>query len=133
MLKIEYLKTRKEEVFLRASRGEIKIEEILTNNNLCFQMEYIFPDLKSPNGKPLRFDFVVFDDDGYIDFIIEYQGKQHYEPSSKFGGKRGFYQQQYNDNQKRRFCALHDFKLIEIPYTEENLISYDYIMKKAGY
>lgn len=118
---------------MRASRGEMKIEEILANNNLCFQMEYIFPDLKSPNGKPLRFDFVVFDDDGYIDFIIEYQGKQHYEPSSKFGGKRGFYQQQYNDNQKRRFCALHDFKLIEIPYTEENLISYDYIMKKAGY
>jgi hypothetical protein len=30
--------------------------------------------------------------------MIEYQGKQHYEPSQKFGGKRGFYQQQYNDN-----------------------------------
>ena len=38
-----------------------------------------------------------------------------------------------NDNQKRRFCALHDFRLIEIPYTDENLISYDYIMKLAGY
>jgi hypothetical protein len=25
------------------------------------------------------------------------------------------------------------YKLIEIPFTEENLISYDYIMKKAGY
>jgi hypothetical protein len=56
-------------------------------------MEYIFPELKSPNGRPLRFDFVVFDDDGMIDFIIEYQGKQHYEASSKFGGKRGLYQQ----------------------------------------
>ena len=33
----------------------------------------------------------------------------------------------------RRFCALHDFKLIEIPYTEENLINYDYLMAKAGY
>lgn len=120
---------------MRASRAEIKIEEILEQNDLNFKMEYIFPDLKSPNGRPLRqrFDFVVFDDDGKIDFIIEYQGKQHYEPSSKFGGKKGFYQQQYNDNKKRRFCALHDFKLIEIPYTEENLISYDYIMTKAGY
>ena len=46
-------------------------------------MEYIFPDLRSPNGRPLRFDFVVFDDDGKIDFIIEYQGKQHYEAKSK--------------------------------------------------
>lgn len=118
---------------MRASRGEIKIEEILKDNNLNFKMEYSFPGLNSPNGRPLRFDFVVFDDDGNIDFIIEYQGKQHYEASSKFGGKKGLYQQQYNDNKKRRFCALQDIKLIEIPYTEENLISYDYIMLKAGY
>ena len=116
-----------------ASFGERKIHEILEQAGFKFQMEYIFPDLKSSSGRPLRFDFVVFDDDGHIDFIIEYQGRQHYEPSSKFGGKKAFYQQQFNDNKKRRFCALHDFKLIEIPYTEENLISYDYIMNKAGY
>lgn len=118
---------------MRASRAEITIEEILTKADLNFKMEYVFPDLKSSSGRPLRFDFVVFDDDGIIDFIIEYQGKQHYQPSSKFGGKKGFYQQQHNDAQKRRFCALHGFNLIEIPYTEEHLISYDYIMKKAGY
>lgn len=118
---------------MRASRGEIKIEEILQEAGLNFKEEYSFPDLMSSNGRPLRFDFVVFADDGTIDFIIEYQGRQHYEATSKFGGKRGFYQQQYNDNKKRRFCALHGFKLIEIPYTEENLIDYDYIMHKAGY
>lgn len=118
---------------MRASRGEIKIEEILRNAELNFKEEYIFPDLKSSSGRPLRFDFVVFDDDGKIDFLIEYQGKQHYEASSKFGGKRGLYQQQFNDNKKRRFCALHGLNLIEIPYTEEHLISYDYIMEKAGY
>lgn len=118
---------------MNASRGEIKIREILEEAGLDFKMEYIFPDLKTSNGRPLRFDFVVFDDDGKIDFLIEYQGKQHYEPSNKFGGKKGFFQQQYNDNQKRRFCALHGLRLIEIPYTEENLVSYDYIMRKAGY
>ena len=118
---------------MMSSRGEIRIHEILEEAGLNYKEEYIFPDLKSSNGKPLRFDFVVFDDDGYIDFIIEFQGKQHYEPSSKFGGKKGLYQQQYNDNKKRRFCALHDFKLIEIPYYEENLIDYDYIMERAGY
>ena len=116
-----------------ASRAEIKIREILEEAGLNFKMEYIFPDLKTHNGRPLRFDFVIFDDDNNIDFLIEYQGKQHYEASNKFGGKRGLYQQQYNDNQKRRFCALHDLHLIEIPDTEENLISYDYIMRKAGY
>lgn len=118
---------------MRASRGEIKIEEILQNAELNFKEEYIFPDLKSSSGRPLRFDFVVFDDDGKIDFLIEYQGKQHYEASSKFGGRRGLHQQQFNDNKKRRFCALHGLTLIEIPYTEEHLISYDYIMEKAGY
>lgn len=118
---------------MRASRAEIKIEEILKNAELPFKMEYTFPNLTSSNGRPLRFDFVVFDDDGQIDFIIEYQGKQHYEASSKFGGKKGLFQQQYNDNKKRRFCALQGLNLIEIPYTDENLISYDYIMKLAGY
>ena len=118
---------------MMSSRGEIRIHEILEEAGLNFKMEYIFPDLRSENGRPLRFDFVIFDDDGLIDFIIEYQGRQHYEASSKFGGKRGLYQQQHNDNKKRRFCALRDLNLIEIPYTDENLISYDYIMHKAGY
>lgn len=118
---------------MRASRGEIKIQEILERADLPFTMEQSFEGLNSPNGRPLRFDFVVFDDNKNIDFIIEYQGKQHYEPSAKFGGKKGFYQQQYNDNKKRRFCALKGIRLIEIPYYEENLIDYDYIMKKAGY
>ena len=118
---------------MRSSRGEIKIYEILTEAGLNFKEEYIFPDLKSSNGRPLRFDFAVFDDDGVLDFIIESQGRQHYEASPKFGGKKGLFQQQFNDNKKRRFCALHGFNLIEIPYTDENLIDYDYIMSRAGY
>ena len=119
---------------MRASRGEIKIEEILRDNNLVFKMEYSFPDLKSSSGRLLRFDFAVFDDDGYIDFLIEYQGRQHYEPVSKFGGgEKGYYRQQYNDKLKKRYCTLHGYTLIEIPYTDYNIIDYDYIMHKAGY
>ena len=60
---------------MRASRGEIKIEEILEESGLNFEEEYIFPGLQSDTGKPLRFDFAVFDDDGRIDFLIEYQGR----------------------------------------------------------
>ena len=59
---------------MKASRGEIKICDILTQANLPFQEEYSFPDLVSSTGTPLRFDFAVFDDDGEIDFLIEYQG-----------------------------------------------------------
>ena len=46
---------------MRASRGEIKIEEILQDADLDFQEEYSFPDLVSNTGRPLRFDFAVFD------------------------------------------------------------------------
>jgi hypothetical protein len=57
---------------MKASRGEIKIYEILKNAELIFEEEYSIPGLNSPNGRPLRFDFAVFDDDGNLDFLIEY-------------------------------------------------------------
>ena len=118
---------------MRASRGEIKIQEILEMNNMNFQMEYIFPDLVSSSGRPLRFDFCVFDDNGDIDFLIEYNGRQHYEASSKFKGAKGLYQQQFNDKQKRDYCKKHGITLVIIPYWEEQFVDYDYIMKLAGY
>lgn len=118
---------------MKASRGEIKIHEILERAGLSFGEEYSFSDLVSSSGRPLRFDFVVYDDDGEIDFLIEYQGIQHYEAKSKFGGQVGLYRQQYNDMQKREYCKKHNISLVLIPYWEEERITYDYIMKKAGY
>ena len=116
---------------MRASRGEIKIEDILTVAGLPFEMEYSFPDLISTSGRPLRFDFCVFDDNGDIDFLIEYQGIQHYQPKSKFGGQAGLKRQQYNDAQKKEYCRKHNIPLVTIPYWEENLVNYDYIIKAA--
>lgn len=118
---------------MKSSRGEIKICDVLDKAGLPYQEEYSFPDLISTSGRPLRFDFAVFDDNGDIDFLIEYQGEQHYKAKSKFGGARGLFQQQYNDNQKRIYCRDHGYKLIEIPFTEEGMIDYDYIMRLAGY
>jgi hypothetical protein len=113
---------------MRASRGEIKIEEILQASGLTFEEEYSFSDLYSSNGRPLRFDFAVFDDDGNLMFLIEYQGIQHYIAKSKFGGNSGLKKQQYNDLMKREYCRKHNLILIAIPYTDESLINYDYIM-----
>lgn len=116
-----------------ASRGEIKIHEILEQAGLDFQEEYTFPGLVSNNGRPLRFDFAVFDDNGDLDFLIEYQGIQHYEAKSKFGGLSGLHKQQYNDMKKREYCQKHDITLIAIPYWDEGRVDYDYIMTAAGY
>lgn len=118
---------------MRASRGEIKIEEVLRQAGLVFEEEYIFPDLLSSSGHPLRFDFAVFDDNGDLDFLIEYQGIQHYEPKSKFGGYEGLRKQQYNDMRKREYCKARGITLIAIPYIDEARIDYDYIMRAAGY
>lgn len=113
---------------MRASRGEITIEEILREAGLNFKEEYQFSDLISSTGRPLRFDFAVFDDNDNLDFLIEYQGIQHYEPKSKFGGYSGLRKQQFNDMKKREYCRKHNIILVAIPYTDEGRLSYDYIM-----
>ena len=113
---------------MKASRGEIKIHEILENAGLNFIEEYSFPDLVSSSGRPLRFDFAVLNDNDELEFLIEYQGIQHYEAKSKFGGYSGLRKQQYNDLQKREYCRKHNIILIAIPYIDEGRIDYDYIM-----
>lgn len=118
---------------MRASRGEIKIEEILAAAGVDFAEEYSFSDLVSARKNPLRFDFAVFDDDGELDFLIEYQGIQHYVPKEKFGGIAGLVKQQHNDLLKKEYCQKHNIPLVIIPYTDEEIITYDYIFKAAGY
>ena len=83
----------------------------------------------SSSGNPLRFDFAVFDDNNEVSFLIEYQGIQHYEAKSKFGGISGLRKQQYNDMCKREYCRKHDIILVTIPYVDEPKINYDYIMQ----
>lgn len=118
---------------MAASRGEMKVSEILKMHNFRFKTEYSFPDLISSSGRPLRFDFAVFDDDGNIDFLVEYQGIQHYQPVKRFGGKKGLYRQKYNDNRKRIYCAKNDYPLVAVPYWDDNILDLDYLLEKAGY
>jgi len=118
---------------MRSSRGEIKIVDILTVAGVNFKEEYSFPDLVSSSGRPLRFDFAVFDDNGDLDFLIEFQGIQHYEAKSKFGGSKGLYQQKYNDTQKRKYCQEHGYTLVTVPYWDLNILDYDYLFRAAGY
>ena len=113
---------------MKASRGEVKIHEILEQAGLKFEEEYSFPDLVSSTGRELRFDFAVFDDEGDLMFLLEYQGIQHYLPKSKFGGYEGLRKQSYNDMLKREYCKKHNIILIAIPYTDELRVNYDYIM-----
>lgn len=114
------------------SSMEVKIHNILEHNHIEFEEEYTFPDLKTTKGIPLRFDFAVFLH-GKLAFLIEAQGRQHYQAVSTFGGSKALRKQQYNDTRKRRYCLQRGIKLVTIPYQEENKITLDYIMSKAGY
>lgn len=116
---------------MRSSRGEIKISEILDAAGISYKEEYSFPDLLSMSHRPLRFDFAVFDDNDDLDFLIEYQGIQHYTAKSKFGGIQGLKKQQFNDMKKREYCKKHGIPLVIIPYWDEARMDYDYIMKLA--
>ena len=39
----------------------------------------------------------------------------------------------YNDTQKRQYCAAHGITLVTVPYWEEGMLDYDYLMRAAGY
>lgn len=118
---------------MRSSSGEVRIFQILSENNIPFSEEYEFPDLISSSGRHLRFDFCVFDRHGRIAFLIEYQGRQHYLPVRRFGGEKGYHKQRINDRKKREYCILHGYNLVCVPYWDEDRLSLDYILKAAGY
>lgn len=116
---------------MKSSRGEIKICDVLDFAGVSYQEEYSFPDLVGWTNTPLRFDFAILDDEGDLDFLIEFQGIQHYQAKSKFGGWSGLRKQQYYDMLKREYCEKHGIPLVIIPYWDEVKINYDYIFQKA--
>ena len=106
------------------SFGEKVIERYLQNNNIAYQKEYTYEDLKSPRGYKLRYDFALNINDEII--LIEFDGKQHKEDNGHFGYSI------YSDFEYRKFCdELKDnyakslnIKLFRIGYTnsEEKII-----------
>ena len=69
------------------SFGENYVKTILESMNIEFQPQYTFDDCK--NVYVLRFDFGIIYN-GKLLGLIEYDGKQHFEPVEFFGGEEGF-------------------------------------------
>ena len=109
------------------SKGESKIKHYLDKLEVDYKTQYSFNELRG-DDKCLKFDFVIFKNNS-IDFLIEYQGEQHFRPVEFFGGEEQFLKQQEFDNKKRDFCKQNNFKLIEIPYWDYNIIDENYIKK----
>lgn len=89
------------------SFGEQKISKMLSNANISYEREKIFKNC------PYRFDFFV--DNKYI---IEYDGKQHFQ-NSQWGQTITTYQEaQQRDMNKNLWCQKNNIPIIRIPYTQ---------------
>ena len=96
------------------SKGEQLITQILNTENIKYQKEYSFQNLKSDKNKPLRFDFALFDNNNNLIGLIEYQGMQHFENNRFFDTKETFQQRIKRDKQKEEYCLLHNIPLLII-------------------
>lgn len=111
----------------RRSRGELKVEEWLSNNGLEFENEYRLDGCKYKRLLP--FDIAVFKSDT-LKGLIEIDGLQHFEEVLYFGGKKNFERQKKVDLIKNKFCENNNIPLLRIPYWEFKNNNYIKILKQ---
>lgn len=111
------------------SQGEKSIAKYLDKNNISYYRQHKFTDCK--NIFELPFDFYI----PSIRTLIEFDGKQHYEPSEFFGGLDAFKKLQLNDKIKNDYCEDNYIELVRIKYYQlENIESHlNDIFKKLYY
>ena len=100
------------------SRGEKKISDFLIKNNVSFETQFRLDEFRRA-----PFDFKLND----YNILIEFQGRQHYEPVAKFGGEEQFEHQLEIDNRKKELAEKHGYNLIyfsylELPHLEDYLV-----------
>lgn len=95
-------------------KGEERIFDYLSKNNILFIHGYEFDDLYGVNGGNLSYDFYLPTEN----LLIEYNGEQHYYPVKYFGGEEKFKKQIEHDLRKSNYAKLHNYDLLIIPYTQ---------------
>ena len=104
------------------SKGEEKIAFLLTNANIPFETQWtkhscVFPD----SCCVAKFDFYVNNE-----YIIEFDGKQHFEYTDLgWDNRENFILRQAKDKYKNNWCSLNNIPIIRIPYTHLNNITLD--------
>ena len=100
------------------SIAETRITKKLDSMGVNFVREYKFDDLKSVDNDNyyLRYDFGILDNNNQLKFLIEYDGKQHFECDS-FYDEESFTKLQKNDKLKNEYCENNNIKLYRIHYS----------------
>ena len=112
---------------LHRSIGEIRLEEILSQMNINYCSQYRIKDCKYK--KTLSFDFAIFNDDNQLLALIEYQGDIHFKTTGGWNTEEELQARQSRDEAKRQYCKEHNIKLVEIPYTDYDILNQDYLRK----
>lgn len=102
--------------FPKRSYGELRIKMFLEKNRVEFLEEVKGTIINNTTGvtKNVRIDFFI----PKINTVIEYNGRQHYEPVEDFGGVKEFERQKERDLWVKEACLTRGYTLIEIPYYE---------------
>lgn len=98
----------------KSSKGELRIEKFLINRNIEYIREYRIDDCR--HILPLPFDFAIIDKDNSIKYLIEFDGRQHYELIEMWGGKSNLDDIKMKDNIKNKYCKDNNINLIRIPH-----------------
>lgn len=110
------------------SKGEEQIKNILIKNNISFTQEKSFDDCRFPKTNRLaRFDF-------YIDnkYLIEFDGRQHIQNTSKWNNEWNLEYVQEHDQVKNNYCKEHNIPLIRIPYSKINYIKLEDLLLETS-
>lgn len=91
-----------------STSGEKKIQSILD----AFNINHTFQYMVKIDSRRYYFDFFV----STHNIMIEFDGKQHFEPIEFFGGSKSFALTQERDQRKNRYCRDHNIELVRIPY-----------------
>jgi hypothetical protein len=102
----------------RQSKNEKIIENYLIEKNISYKTQYKFDDLKYK--KHLKFDFAILDKEGNLDFLIEYNGEQHYKYRGQYGmDVKEFDKIKTRDKIKINYCINNKIDIFIIRYDED--------------
>ena len=97
----------------KQSRGERDIANFLKNRSIEYEFQKRFKDCKDKRALP--FDFYI----PALNYCIEFDGIQHFEPVDYFGGEKAFKEVRRRDGIKTKYCKEKGIKLLRIRYDED--------------
>lgn len=100
------------------SKNASSILEYLANESIKTVLEYSFRDLLGVGGKPLRFDFAIFNKNEELIALIEYDGEYHDEDLNP--NYENYLYVNTHDKMKDGYCEKNNIPLLRIHHSKFN-------------